>query len=94
MNQITKGPWTLKREKMRKLPAVHVMAGDTYLCSVHEIDKQGDELANANLFAAARDMYEAIVIGLTGKDLDGKIIDQKEAVQRLQRAKDKAEGKL
>ena len=96
----TKGEWLVHKEKQRKLPAIHVIVNTssdtgkiTYLASVHETLDKGEDMANANLMSAARDMYEAITIGLTGKDLDGKVVEQKEAMRRLVAAKAKAEGK-
>ena len=95
----TKGKWSVIKEKMHKLPHIHVVsdvASDngkkTYLASVHQTYGH-EEMGNAYLFAAAKDMYEAITIGLTGKDLTGKVIDQKEAMAKLVAAKEKAEGK-
>ena len=97
--KLTQGTWSVISEKMHKLPPIHVVsdvASDTgkktYLASVHQT-YGGEEMGNARLFAAAKDMYEAIVIGLTGKDLSGKVVNQKEAMARLVAAKEKAEGK-
>jgi hypothetical protein len=91
----SKGNWTVKKEKVGKLPPLHIMGGelgDLYLCSVHETHNQGEDQANANLFAASKDMYEAITIGLTGADLDGKPVEQSTAMDKLKSAKAKAEG--
>ena len=97
--KLTQGTWSVIKEKMHKLPPIHVVsdvASDTgkktYLASVHQT-YDGEELGNAYLFAAARDMYEAIVIGLTGKNLSGQVVNQKEAMAKLVAAKEKAEGK-
>lgn len=97
--KLSPGTWSVISEKMHKLPPIHVVSDQasdtgkkTYLASVHQT-YGGEEMGNAYLFAAAKDMYEAITIGLTGKDLNGKVIDQKEAMTKLQAAKKKAEGK-
>lgn len=93
----TQGVWEVKRTKQGKLPPLHVMCGNIFLCSVHgttESGTRGDETANAHMFAASKDMYEAICIGLTGQDKDGNPIDQAEAINRLTKAKEKAEGKV
>ena len=98
--KLTDGEWKVIREKQRKLPAIHVIVEKpsdtgniTYLASVHETLESGEDIANAHLMSAARDMYEAITIGLTGKDLKGKVVNQKEAMAKLIAAKEKAEGK-
>lgn len=98
--KITDGEWKVIKEKQRKLPAIHVIVDKpsdtgkiTYLASVHETLEAGEDIANAHLMSAARDMYEAITIGLTGKDLAGQVVNQKDAMAKLQAAKNKAEGK-
>lgn len=97
--KITQGTWSIIKEKMHKLPPIHVVSNTasdtgqkTYLASIHET-REKEELDNAHVFAAAKDMYEAITIGLTGKDLLGNPVNQKEAMSRLIAAKNKAEGK-
>lgn len=98
MTKLTKGNWYVIKEKMHKLPRIHVVSDNasdvdtkTFLASIHET-MDHEEMNNAYVFAAAKDMYEAITIGLTGKDLTGKVVDQKEAMAKLQAAKKKAEG--
>ena len=96
MLKITKGPWFVKKTKLGKLPPLHVMGGtrgDIFLCSIHETHESDEHQANAHLFAASKDMYEAITIGLTGRDLDGNSVSREEAFTKLQAAKLKAEGK-
>lgn len=98
--KLTSGDWVIIKERLNKLPAFHVVTEVpsnygkvTYICSVHETTVRGEDKANANLLAAAKDMYEAIVIGLTGKDLAGNVIEQDVAMQKLVDARNKAEGK-
>jgi hypothetical protein len=94
--KLTSGEWVVKKDKINGLPDIHVMSGSIYLCSVHQTNQtgaRGEEKHNAYVFSAAKDMYEAIVIGLTGADLEGKPVSQEEAFIRLQKARAKAEGK-
>lgn len=98
--QPTKGEWKVIREKQRKLPAIHVIVETpsdtgkiTYLASVHETLEAGEDIANAIMMSAAKAMYEAIVVGMTGKDLNGNVIAQADAMKMLKAAKEKAEGK-
>lgn len=96
----TSGVWKVIREKQRKLPALHVIVEKpsdtgkiTYIASFHETLEAGEDAANALIASASKDMYEAIVIGLTGKDLNGNVISQAEAMEKLKAARAKAEGK-
>lgn len=98
--KLTDGNWRVVKEKLRKLPAIHVIVDTpsdtgkiTYLCSVHETLENGEDMANATVMSAAKEMYEAITIGLTGKDLKGQVVNQKDAMAKLVAAKEKAEGK-
>ena len=97
--KLTDGEWSVLKEKMHKLPPIHVVSktasdtgNKTYLASVHQTFEK-EEMSNAYLFAAAKDMYEAITIGLTGKDLTGQVVNQQDAMAKLLAAKRKAEGK-
>ena len=97
MPNITRGEWFIKKEKIvDKLPNIHVMGGirgDLYLASIHETHVRGEDKLNANLMSAAKDMYEAITMGLTGKDLDGNPVDNNTVVAKMITSKAKAEGK-
>lgn len=98
--KLTSGEWVVVKEKLRKLPNIHVVTEKqsdygkiTYLASIHETLERGEDISNANIMAASKDMYEAITIGLTGKDLSGKTVSQEDAMKKLIAAKRKAEGK-
>lgn len=95
--KVTGGEWNVREEKIGKLPPLHVMAHhegeNLYLASVHETHERGEAEANALIFAAAKDMYQAICVGLTGMDHLGNAIEKKDAVAMLVAAKEKAEGK-
>ena len=90
---VTPGDWGLRKEKMGKLPPLHVMSGSLYLASVHETQEKGEMEANANLFAASKKMYQAISVGLSGLNADGEPVSQEDAYKLLVAAKAAAEGK-
>jgi hypothetical protein len=93
IKQPTKGDWQSKKAPLGSLPPLHVVSGELFLCSVHETHVQGEDKTNSNLFAASKDMYEAITIGLTGADLQGNPVEQTDAIHKLKASKAKAEGK-
>ena len=95
----TEGEWYIRKEKLGKLPPLHIMTTvpgpkgpeTIYLASIHDTHVKGEEMANARLFGAASAMYEAITVGLTGRNLAGDIVSQADAVAMLKAAKEKAE---
>lgn len=95
MSKYTSGNWFVKKDRIKSLPNIHVMGGtkgDLYLASIHETHERGEDKLNANLMSAAKDMYEAITMGLTGMDLDGNTVANDTVVQKMMDAKAKADG--
>lgn len=63
-----------------------------YLASFHETLVRGEDMTNAVLFSAAKEMFEAIHMGLTGTDLNGEIVSQQITMEKLSASYAKAQG--
>lgn len=69
MSEFTKGPWSVEHSRMsngilEEDEAISICTDDSHcwdICAVWEDIHIGDAKANANLIAAAPDMYEALM---------------------------------